>query len=425
MNMRFMLPTIFVLVSIKGMAQQKPDTLQLSLPAAEKIFLQNNLQLLAQKLNVDAASAQVIQAKLWNNPQLSLAQGAYNPVTKKWFSFDKTNGETAASIQQLILLAGKIRKQVNLAKTNVELAQNNLLDVLRTLRFTLRTDFYSIYYLQQTSLVYNEEIAALKSISAAFEEQNNKGYLARTEVVRIKAQLYSLQSEYNDLINQINDKESELRLILQAKPSVYITPQPDTALLQQQTTSRYPLQTLIDSAYQNNTDLKAATLNVTLNQQNYSYQKALAIPDLSLGAVYDKNGSYVHNSNLLSAGFNIPLFNRNQGNIKSARIMTNFSRTQEQITMKALEEQVSRSFQKALDVEKLYNGIDPSFAGEFAELSTAVKNNYVKRNISILDFLNFYDSYKQNIIQLNNIRLNRVSALENLNLLTGTDLYNK
>jgi cobalt-zinc-cadmium efflux system outer membrane protein len=185
------------------------------------------------------------------------------------------------------------------------------------------------------------------------------------------------------------------------------------------------LQALIDSAYQNNTDLKTATLNVTLSQQNYAYQKSLAIPDLTLGASFDKNGSYVHNSNLLSAGFNIPIFNRNQGNIKSAKIMTSFNHTMEQSAMKGLEEQVSRGFQKALDVEKLYSGIDPSFAGEFAELSRAVKDNYVKRNISILDFLNFYDSYKQNIIQLNNIRLNKVSALENLNFLTGTDFYNK
>ena len=425
MNMRFMLPAIFACISVKGMAQQKPDTLQLSLPAAEKTFLENNLQLLAQKLNVDATSALVIQARLWNNPQFSIAQGAYNPQTKKWFSFDSTKGETAMSVQQLILLAGKIRKQVNMAKTNVELAQTNLLDVLRTLRFTLRNDFYTIYYLQQTALVYNEEITSLQAITAAFEEQQSKGYLARTEVVRIKAQLYSLQSEYNDLINQINDQESELRLILQVKPSVYVVPQPDTTLLLKQSPTRYPLQALLDSAYQNNTDLKTASLNVTLSQQNYAYQKALAIPDLTLGVSFDKNGSYVHNSNLLSAGFNIPLFNRNQGNIKSAKIMTNFNHTMEQSTMKALEEQVSRGFQKALDVEKLYSGIDPSFAGEFAELSRAVKDNYVKRNIIILDFLNFYDSYKQNIIQLNNIRLNKVSALENLNFLTGTDFYNK
>jgi cobalt-zinc-cadmium efflux system outer membrane protein len=423
--MRFMLPAIFALFSMKGMAQQKPDTLQLNLPAAEKTFLENNLQLLAQKLNVDATSALVIQARLWNNPQFSIAQGAYNPQTKNWFSFDKNNGETALSINQLIQLAGKIRKQVNMAKTNVELAQTNLLDVLRTLRFTLRNDFYTIYYLQQTALVYNEEITSLQAITAAFEEQQSKGYLARTEVVRIKAQLYSLQSEYNDLINQINDQESELRLILQVKPSVYIVPQPDTTLLQKQSPIRYPLQALLDSAYQNNTDLKTASLNVTLSQQNYAYQKALAIPDLTIGAAFDKNGSYVHNSNLLSAGFDIPLFNRNQGNIKSAKIMTTYNHTMEQSTMKALEEQVSRGFQKALDVEKLYSGIDPSFAGEFAELSRAVKDNYVKRNISILDFLNFYDSYKQNIIQLNNIRLNKVSALENLNYLTGTDFYNK
>jgi cobalt-zinc-cadmium efflux system outer membrane protein len=127
----------------------------------------------------------------------------------------------------------------------------------------------------------------------------------------------------------------------------------------------------------------------------------------------------------VSVGLPIPVFNRNQGNIKSARIMTDYNKTIQQSTQKNLEEQISRSYQRALDADKLNRGIDPTFAGEFDQLAKAVKDNYMKRNISILDFLNFYDSYKENIVQLNSIRLNKTSALENLNFLTGTDFYNK
>ncbi len=425
MKIRISLVVVLALLITTGRAQQKPDTLQLTLPAAENTFLKNNLLLLAQKLNVDATSALVIQARLWSNPQFNLSQGVYNPETKDWFSFDKNNGETAFSIDQLIVLAGKIRKQVDIAKTNVQLAQYTLLDMLRSLKFTLRSDFYTIYYLQQTAAVYHEEISSLQIISNAFEQQVSKGYLAKTEVVRIKAQLYSLRSEYNDLMNQVNDKESELRLLLQAPGSLYVIPLADTVVLQQQNPLQYPLQALLDSAYQNRTDLKLASLSVLASQQNYIYQKALAVPDITLGATYDKNGSYVHNSNLVNLGFNIPIFNRNQGNIKSAKILTDYNRTMLESTHKSLEEQVSRGLQKAIDADKLYRDIDPAFAGEFSQLSKAVEENYMKRNIGLLDFLTFYDSYKQNIVQLNNILLNKASALENVNFLTGTDFYNK
>ncbi len=64
----------------------------------------------------------------------------------------------------------------------------------------------------------------------AFEEQEGKGYIAEKEVIRIKAQLYTLLGEYNSLISQINDQESELRLVLQVKGQ-FIRPLLDSSKL--------------------------------------------------------------------------------------------------------------------------------------------------------------------------------------------------
>jgi outer membrane protein, heavy metal efflux system len=406
-------------------AQNKVEMMPLKLAEAENLFLRNNLLLLAQHYNVEASQALVIQARLWNNPSFEFAQGAYNPETGKWFSFDKNHGETAISLSQLILLAGKINKQVKMASTGALLAQYNLFDLLRTLKFTLRTDFYTLYYLQQTAGVYEQEINSLKKIVAAFQQQESKGYIARTEVVRVKAQLYSLQSEFNDLTNQINDKESEFRLLLQASPATYILPLTDTTALGRANPTDFSLGAIMDSAYLNRTDLMIAKANLTLSEQNYAYQKALAVPDITVGVNYDKNGSYVHNFNAASLGFSIPLFNRNQGNIKSAKSTISFNNAMLQSTQKALEEQLTRAYQKAIDADRLFREIDPSFAGQFAELSQAVLDNYTKRNIGLLDFLNFYDSYKQNIVQLNNILAGKATSLENLNYLSGTNFYNK
>jgi cobalt-zinc-cadmium efflux system outer membrane protein len=59
------------------------DTLQLPLDSAENIFLQNNLLLLAQKYNIDAAKALIIQAKLYPNPNISFSSVFYQTQTKK------------------------------------------------------------------------------------------------------------------------------------------------------------------------------------------------------------------------------------------------------------------------------------------------------------------------------------------------------
>ena len=107
-----------------------------------------------------------------------------------------------------------IRDRIKIADANVKLAEYQFYDLIRTLKYSLRTDFFNIYYLQQSAKVYNEEITSLQQVAKAFNEQEGKGYIAEKEVIRIKAQLYSLQSEYNDLINQINDAQSNMRIDL-------------------------------------------------------------------------------------------------------------------------------------------------------------------------------------------------------------------
>ena len=50
--------------------------------------------------------------------------------------------------------------------------------------------------------------------------------------------------------------------------------------------------------------------------------------------------------------------------------------------------------------------------------------NYQRRNISILDFLDFYDAYKQNALQVNQILYNRIQAYEDLNFYSATNFFN-
>jgi cobalt-zinc-cadmium efflux system outer membrane protein len=417
-----LLMVLFASTAFGQNGQFQKDSILLTIDSAEHAFLQNNFLLLAQKYNIDAQRALVIQAKLYPNPNININRGFYNPVVKKFFA-GGTDGETAAGLSQLVILAGKRNKQIKIAETNTKLAEYQFYDLIRTLKYTLRTDFFTIYYLQQSANVYDEEIKSLQQVVNAFQQQQGKGYIAEKEVVRIKAQLYSLESEYNDLINQINDTQSELRLVLQLK-NVYIKPALDEISLTAVNPAKYPLATLVDSAYSARTDLKLARTNVDLSRQLYSLQKAIAVPDITLQAGYDEQGSYIHSFNSVGFGIDIPIFNRNQGNIKSAKSGIDISVASQKSVEATVEEQVARALLKALDHDKLYKKIDPSFGKDFERLMHEMVINYQKRNIGLLEFIDFYDSYKQNTLQINNIKLNRISALEDLNFYTGTNFYN-
>jgi len=172
------LTLITFFVSPALLAQGRLDTMTLRLPDAEKMFLDSNLQLLAQRYNIDASKALVMQAKLWPNPNFSAGHALYSGTLKQFFPLG-ANDETTFGLSQLILLAGKRNKQVKLAQANAVLTECQFFDLLRTLKYTLRTDFFNIHYLQQSATLYDAEIGALQQIVNAFRTAGRQGlYLA-------------------------------------------------------------------------------------------------------------------------------------------------------------------------------------------------------------------------------------------------------
>jgi len=408
---------------IPAYAQPHMDTLRLTLREAEKMFLDSNLQLLAGRYNVDAGQALVVQARLYPNPNFGVTHGLYSGQLREFFPTG-INDETTIQLNQEIIIAGKRNKSVRLAQANVELSRYQFFDLMRTLKYTLRTDFFQIYYQLRSAQVYTAEINALQHVVEAFAQEEGKGYISEKEVVRIRAQLYSFQAEYSDLINSVNSTESELRLVLQAKPNFFIDPLVDSGAIDKLDPDRYPLAVLIDSAYHNRADLQIARTNTRINQLNYNYQKALAIPDPSLSLGYDEAGSFLFGYYGIGVSIDLPFFNRNQGNIRNARSMIANTEATQRFTQATVDENVATSLQKAFAQERLYRSIDPKFAADFQRLTAQVILNYEKRNIGILDFLDFYDSFKQNAVELNTILFNRVSAFEDINYYTGTNFFN-
>jgi len=418
-----LLVTVLCIASSYLQAQTlNTDTLTLTLKQAENQFIQNNLQLIIERYNIDNASAQVITARLFPNPDFNFSNGiagTRDPNTGLGPLNEQTFG-----VSQLIQTAGKRNKSIQLAKIQVRQAGFQFFDLLRTLKYTLRSDFYTIYFQEQSAKVYTEEINSLAKTLKVFKLQYASGNIAEKEVLRIQSQLYSLQSEYNGLLTSIDTTQNELKTLIRAKPGSYIVPVYNFDTDKESVTG-VPYQQLLDSAYTNRYDLKNTQAQIDYNNVNLELQKAQAVPDFSLSLGYDRAGAV--GQNFLGAGieFNLPFFNRNQGGIKQARIAIDQSKVQLQNQQEIIQNQISTYYKGALRLEGLYNNIDPNFKGDFTKLIRGVFENYQKRNISLLEFLDFYDSYKNNTIQLNNLQQNKVTSLEQLNYVTGTSFFNK
>jgi len=420
--------TLLLCLILPGFAEpvaaQSADTLQLSLPQAEKLFVKNNYQLIAQNYHTDQARAEIITARLFDNPTLSAETQLYNPDTKRFFETSKTNGQYQASISQLVKLAGKRNKNIQLATVGVKLAEYQYFDLMRTLRYNLRANFYKTYYAQQSAKLYEQQITSLQKLLSASEVQLKAGNIAVKDMIRIKSLLYSLQTEYNILENNIEDMQTDLKLMTNIKPDSNIKLVMDPAEEKNYQLDKTVYVNLLDSARNNRADLKLTQTGIAYAEKSLMVQKALAVPDVQFSLVYDLQGSYPNNYTGLGLSIPLPLFNRNQGEIKKAKIAVDAGKTLLDQQEATLENEVFNSYKTAQRTETLYKGIDQNFNTDFDKLINEVIKNFKSRNLSLVEFMDFYDSYRQSTLQMNDMKYQRMNAKEEINYVTGSTIFN-
>jgi outer membrane protein, heavy metal efflux system len=418
--MKFLLVLIgSILLLCQGMYAQKADTLKLTLPEAEQQFSQKNFLLLAQKYGIEASKAAIIQAGLLPNPTVNLEQTVISQSTVANDAPIGPFGQRAIQIQQLIQVAGKRNKQIALAKAGVEISQYQFSELIRELLFQLRGSFYQIHYLQKTLLMYNQEIQKISGLVISYQEQVDKGNIPQKELIRLQSFLITIESEASDIVNQITDNQTTIKILLADRSNSIIAPIVDDTQIQNTNLAGLNLGDLIGDAIQNRPDLKVQNATNQYSVANLNLQKALAKPDVTVGYSYDRAGSYVNNYHALTVSMALPFFNKNQGNIKIAENQIEANKQYYSQTQNQLENEVLQAFTKAQENERLFRKIDQRFQANFEKLIGGVLENYQKRNLTLIEFTDFLESYKNTVSQLNTLQNNRIQAFEQLNFVVG------
>jgi outer membrane protein, heavy metal efflux system len=402
---------------------QAADTIRLDLQQAEKMFLDNNLELLAKHYHIQSSQAMVEQARKWDNPVLLTDQNIY--ANDQFFEHGtdangNPQGEIFVQVQQLIKTAGKRGKQVDLAKTNVNLAEWQFKSVMRNLKASLIKDFYTVAQLEGNEQLYKENMQRLNKLLYAQEAELKAGNIARKEYLRVQALIISLQHDMTENAKNLNDAESELKTILSVTGNKFIQPVvtdaestalPDVTITQ-----------LIDSAKHNNTDYQQEVYQLQYNSQNLRLQKAMAVPDLTVSPEFDQNANYAPKYFGLTLSLPIPLLDRNQGNIRSARYGVKEEETMVSLADQKLQNDVLNSYQKLLYTVQLSSKNNELFYKDYYELQKNIAESYNKRQISLIEFLEYYKDYQdirtRQLQQVLNLRL----AKADLNDVVGVEV---
>jgi cobalt-zinc-cadmium efflux system outer membrane protein len=82
--------------------------------------------------------------------------------------------------------------------------------------------------------------------------------------------------------------------------------------------------------------------------------------------------------------------------------------------------EVRQAWRVAQQIEALYR---TSHLETFDRLIDGIATSYYRRTLSIVEFLDFYESYKNTQVQQYALRADRMRAYEQLNLVVGRPLF--
>ena len=405
-----------ILISQVGLAQKT-----VTLEDCESQFLKNNLFLLASQYNIDASKALTIQARIWDNPTITAELNAYNPERNQYFDIGK-EGQKAFGIEQLIYLGGKKRNEVKLAQTNEQLAELQFNDLLRTLKLQLRKSFYTVYYNTKSLETTDKQLAHIEDLINSYSIQAQKGNIPLKDVVRLQSLYLNFKNERMEVVNNNIEEQANLKLLLNSTETI-VPIVSDTEFNKYLKTINFDLKSFEDQAITNRPDYLAKQKEIDANEINVKWQKSLSVPDITVGANYDQRSGAFNKEANLTLGIPLPLWNKNKGNIKYAQTILDQSKVEKQNFDLQLQTEITSAWNKWDESRKNYSVINPTVNSDFDAVYNGMLNNFQKRNVSLLEFTDFMESYNQATVQVNELKKKLALSGEELNSTINKDLF--
>jgi len=393
----------------------------MSLKESEQQLQKNNLLLLAEQFNITAAQAAVIQAKIWEQPYVMVDINAINPQQNRYFDIG-TRGQKGISIQQLIYLGGKKKNEVEFAKSTVGIAELQFAQLLRNLKYELAKTFYDLYFDKQILGTIESQIEILDTLLVNYNVQSSKGNIALKEVVRLQSLSLNLKNDRNNLLKRIYNTQETFSLLTGFMEPVQPIVE-ESLLINSFLNKKILKDSILVLTLENNLDYLTA-IKISESQELYvKWQKSLQVPDITTGANYDQRGGAFVNQVNLTLGVPLPLWNKNKGNIKIAEAQFQQTKLSKEFKKLELEAQVENYWSTWVQQQSQLKSIHKSTTDNITEVYTGMVNNFQKRNITMLEFTDFMESYNLTTIQINEIKKAWILASMGLNYITGKEIF--
>jgi outer membrane protein, heavy metal efflux system len=394
---------------------QSIDTV-LSFQEVKARLLKSNLTMLASYYDINIAKAELIQARLWNNPYFVFNGDLYSNETNEYFNF---RNQHLLQIEQTFSYAGKHTNTVKLARINTEIAEKQLEDVLRSLLFEAGNLYSDLAALQEKSFLYRQVMLNYNKLMEASKKQLEVGAISVTEAIRLESEYLAVKTEAITNSNEQEDVMKDLRILLRfPEDTVFLVDQKIPIVAQD-----FDVRVLAEQAATTRPDIQVQKSDVKYQERNLKLQRSVSVPDIKLAyQPRDRGSNYVRPYQGFNVEFNLPLFDRNQGAIRAAE----YSVAKSNLMFDQIENQVKN------EVFAAYNRFKNSSAGlvnynaqlldRLHELNRSTNDNFQKRNISLLQFIDYQRIYILTNTQLIELKQQYLNHVNELNFACGTTL---
>lgn len=417
---------LFIITLIISFGSFSQDTIRLSRSESEAIFLKENLLLIAEKIKVSEAEALVQQAKLWPNPSLTVDQvnlwatkgqtGGQEVSPPFWGNFGR-NQQIGMELEQLIETARKRKKEVAVEQVGVEKAGIEFQSLLRELKLELRNKMTGLQTLDHKKAIYETQLTSVRKLNQAYQNQVKQGNVPKNEVARLKALEFEISKELREIAEDSYELQAVLRQLLKLSPTTVIKITDPLEFDVEKYKLLSPSQLEADRP-----DLKLAQLEETYYSKVFDLERARRVPDVTLLAQYDRNGNTMLNFFGIGASIDLPLFNRNQGNINHAKINIQKAKTLAEHQSLNVNTEIVQAYQSFRNALEFYESIDADYEKSLDELLAVYTQNFMNRNISMLEYLDFVDTYQDTKEIIIDARKGLREGIEKLNYALGKDI---
>jgi len=411
----FALAAIFLLPLVGAVTAQ--NTSLISLDQAIDLALAHNHSIKATRTLILQNQAQEITANLRPNPTLG-ADSQFVP----FFSPQDFSGENLNETQQFDIGIGylferghKRQRRLQAARDQTAVTRAQVTDAERTLAFNVGQQFISVLLAESTLQFALQDLKGFQQTVDIGEAQLKAGYIGEGDYLKIKLQLLQFQTDVSSARLAKVQALVGLRQFLgyNVVPADY-----DVIGDLEYQQLKANLEDLQMKAMRERPDFRAAELGITAAQSQILLAKANAKVDVN--GTYDFTHVSGENTASIFANFELPIFNRNQGEIARTGYVLTQAQEQQQAASDTVLSDVANAYEAVKSNDEVVQLYTSGYLKQAQDSRDISEYAYKRGAASLLDFLDAERSYRSVQLAYRQALAAYMTALEQLKEAVGT-----